>query len=187
MNLAKPGLLISGAACAVSRAVIVVAVILLGHWRHKPEIGEIVFIALGSSCIGLMVGLVAGVWPRPLGGAVLGGVLSAATALATIPLLACGLNPPTLEDLFRSAPQDNSSGLLTAVLVLVPLAGAISGGIGGSYNQQQALRRREQRIEKYRVKFASLPSEYLKATLDSGAREAEAEEAIGHILQERGR
>jgi hypothetical protein len=186
MNLAKPGSLISGGACAVSRAVIVVAVILVGHWRQKPEIGEIAAIALGSSCIGLIVGLVAGAWPRPTGGALLGGVLSAATSLATIPLLACGLNPPTLDDLFRSAPHDNSGNLLVALLVMVPLAGAISGGIGGSYNQQQAMRLRDQRIEKFRVKFASLATEYLEVTLESGALEPEAEEAISQILQERG-
>ena len=54
MNLAKPGLMISGVGCAVSRAVIVVAVILLGHWRHKPEIGQIAVIA-----IGIAVGLIA--------------------------------------------------------------------------------------------------------------------------------
>ena len=47
MNPTKPGLVISGVACAVSRAVIGVAVIIVGHWRHKPETGEIVVIALG--------------------------------------------------------------------------------------------------------------------------------------------
>ncbi len=185
MNVAIPGMVISGVACAVSRAAIVVAIILVGHWRHKPEIGEIVVIALGSSCIGLLVGLVAGAWPRPTGGAVLGGILSAATSLATVPLLGCSLNPPSLENLFRSAPQESSGSLLLVVMVLVPLAGAIAGGIGGSKNQQAAMRLRDQQFEKYRVKFASQPTEYLKVTLESGALEPEAEEAIRHILQER--
>jgi hypothetical protein len=146
-NPAKPGVLISGLLCGGSRALIVASIIVAGYWGERAlQIGDVVGTSIGSLVIGLIVGTVAGDRLDPRGGALVGGLLSCITSFVTIPVLFCHLENPSLGQLLGLSQRENHGGLHALPIVLITLAGAVSGGVGGWYNQQAAMQLRLRRL-----------------------------------------